>query len=329
MKVGTSIEQRRLAQVNKALEDQIELKEGNNLLRIIQGPQKTKTVFVPVIVEKDDKLEQSYAVFNFIESGGILDSLYALELGIRRDLGEEKPDCGFFAKVNWFYLAINLQNSELKVQPVKLPNSIKKELQKLETDLDIKDPEYLRNGLMWMFDTLVEKIIDPKKSKRYGTSYKASVYGVNKFMGIVPAQFLNCSSQEILEAIGEGDINKGMVEVFGEELVPAIESCDLDLEEELKPLSEAEILSKLMKFTINLSAVNPMNGSFKFPQTPDFKEGIEALGLKATEFSEVDEVVENKPKAIKGGFKFNRTKPEEESKGPKTPKPQNPKTPSG
>jgi hypothetical protein len=340
MKVGTSDSQRKAMQSTNVMEDMHELKEGPNLFRILQGPQKQIVVFVPVIVEDEQKKQKaSFVALNILESTGIVESLYNFELKTRIDLGEEKPDCGFKPQTNWIYLASNvLGKSDFKIKPLKAPTSVKKSIIKLETKLDLKDPECLENGLMWMYDINIEKTVEKGKPARFGTKYEATAYGDNQFRAKIPAEWLNLDFESIILQLGIAssddelpeDLNQiknnpelyatlmqsGREMVFPQELIDAIDECTIDLEEVIKPLSETEIIEKLVKYPINLSAITPSTGAYKFPQTPQFEQGLHELGLKTVHFSANGEVNEPRQAAqtpgVKSSVTFGKKKVEEQ-----------------
>jgi hypothetical protein len=289
-KVGSSQAQRDAASKNNVLDDQIELKEGPNILRFIQGPQLTKVLFLPTIKETTEggqtKIEPSFMVFNFRNSGGLLDSLFELEKSIRLDLGEtgKEVEYGMKPTFKWFYLAINLMDkADFRVKPVKVPKGVKDDITKLETEVDPMDNDFLMNGLYFMYDINVIKTVDPKiKNKRFGTKYETKIYGQNKFMQRVPAEWLKRDPGEIIQELGEN-------EIFTKEMIEALNECSIDLEtlEELKPLSEVEIKEKLMKNPINVlgrKMFNGQYGNFIFPQTEAFFQGIRDLGIQVVQY---------------------------------------------
>ena len=210
MKIGTSKEQRDSLRGNKFLDDQIELKEGSNLHRVIQGPQKIRTFFIPTVEEEDGVMKASWSAINYIDTGSIIDTLVSIEEDIREQMGQKVRrvkgqknqdliDCGFKPSLKFFYQALDMKNkADFRIRPVKYPKTVVDDIDKIETTLDPLDEQCLANGLMWMYDLLITKTIDPKKSKRFGTSYKASIYGNNQFQGIVPAKWLNEDAGEII-----------------------------------------------------------------------------------------------------------------------------------
>lgn len=311
MKIGTSEEQRQDLLGNQSvMEDKHELIEGNNLYRLIQGPRLQKAIFLPIIVESDNKeLKQSFAVFNFKDSGGILDSLYQSELAIRREMGEEKPDYVFKPTENWIYLGINLMDrTGLKVKPLKVPKKVKKAIVGLEVELDLKDPEYLMNGFYWMYDLNIAKSVDKAKGVRFGTDYNVAIYGNNPFQAKVPAEWMNAPASEIIKEIGQEKI-------FTPEVLAAIDECTIDLDEVLKPMSESEIQEKLYKFPLDFSAINKQTGRTRYPQSKTMIEVFNSLGIK---YSTLEEKPISSPVKtnVSGGLQFGK---KQEAPAPITP----------
>jgi hypothetical protein len=120
---------------------------------------------------------------------------------------------------------------------------------------------------------LIEKLIDPKKSKRYGTSYKTSIYGENKWKSRIPKDYLRLPANELIEKLG------GLENIFPPEYITAVNECDVNLEEVLTPMTDLQVKDMLQRHPINLLGRKANDNKLAFPQTPEFKEMIEALGL--------------------------------------------------
>lgn len=286
LKLGTSQAQREMLRGGASvLEDQHEIEKGDNLFRFIQGPQMIKTIFYPTVFEKEENgektLEPTYRALNFLDKTGIIESIQEAEAEARREIGDQDP-IGFSDKNNWFYLAIKLSDKVLKIKPLKVPKSIKDKITEFETKLDIKNPDYLMNGLFWMYDINVTKTLEPGKSPRYGTKYDAFIYGENPFRAKIPQEYLKADIGKILEKIG------GPEAVFYEEIIPLLENLEIDLEKELTPMKESEIKERLQKFPINILGRRSNDHSLIYPQGSQFKNLLRSLGLPYVEFDVID-----------------------------------------
>ncbi|HLD98246.1 MAG TPA: hypothetical protein VI815_02890 [Candidatus Nanoarchaeia archaeon] len=281
MTIGTTAQQREMNQEpENYLDDQIKLAEGNNLLRIVQGPFKIKTVFYPSIKETEENNEKFYAptliALNFLESGGVVDTLFSIESIIRSGLGD-KGEVGWKPQLRWWFFALNLQErGEKKVRAFKATKGIRDDIKSLEESLDPLDPTFLLNGPFFLYPILINKSVDPTKPKKFGTKYTVSVYD-NQWKSQIPADWLNATSEEIIDSLG-------VEKIFTEDEINAINSCEIDLDEIIKPMNELEIKEKLMKFPMNLKGLKVNSADFFYPQVPEFEEQIKTLGLPTVKF---------------------------------------------
>lgn len=281
--IGTSEQQRaNSAEAENPLEDQLKLQEGQNLVRIIQGPSKIKTLFYASIKEQEEDGKKffapTYVPINFLDNGGLVDSLYTIESTIRAELKEVKPNNAFRAKPNWWYFALDKKaRGDFRVQPFKIGKGLKDRFVEIEEERDPEDPEFLLNGPFYLYDIIIKKTIEPGKPKQYGTSYGAEVYN-NPYRSKIPADWLNASSEDIIAELG------GYEKLFSEKEMEAIEACDFNLDDIIKSMTVMEIKEKLMKYPINLSGLKPNSADFMFPQVPEFKILVEELGLPTVDY---------------------------------------------
>jgi len=315
--LGTSQTQRDLLEsASKIFEDVLELEKGSNIHRVIQGPQKTNTLFYPTIVEivegGEKIIKPTFKALNFLDVPPIVNSMVTAELTARKAIDNtEEP--GLRVQTRWWYLAINvLDKANIKVKPIRYPKSVKDDITKIETRLDAKDKDFLLDGHFFLYDLLIEKVIDPAKPKRYGTSYNTSVYGNNPWKQRIPANWLKANPSEIIESLG------GMEAVFPLELIDVIQSCDIVLEKVLQPMTEAQVMDALQKFPINLlGRKSTEGGGLAFPQNPDFEDMLKSMNLPIVHFDP-----ETKKTVVQGtgGVKLKKAEevkaPVEEVKAP-------------
>jgi hypothetical protein len=313
--IGTTQQQRKeLAAPERIFDDQITLKEGENLHRVIQGPQKTRTLFYPTIVEKEEDgetiLAHTYRALNFVETPPLIESLIEAENSVRTAMGQvttgkntkekQRVEVGFRPQLRFWYLAIDvLDNTDIKVKPVRYPKTVKDAINDLETQKDLESPDYLLNGMFYLYNIVIKKIIDPKiKLKQFATSYKCTLYGDNPFRGRVPVEFLKMDPGEVLEQLG------GMSAVFPEKFVRPIEENEINLSEVLKPHTESEIKEMFQKFPVNLLGRRANTHAFYFPQSDEFKEMIESLGLPVVQLDPTDETQKSTTTETTSGVKL-------------------------
>lgn len=309
--IGTSQTQRDLLEsASKIFEDTLELEKGSNIHRVIQGPQKTNTLFYPTIVETTEggekTIKPTFKALNFLDVPPIINSMVTAEITARKSI-ENTEEPGLRVQTRWWYLAINaLDKANIKVRPVRYPKGVKDDITKIETRLDAKEKDYLLDGHFFLYDLLIEKVIDPSKPKRYGTSYNTSVYGNNPWKQRIPASWLKANPSEIIESLG------GMEAVFPAEYIDAIQSCDIVLEKVLAPMTEAQVLDALQKFPINLlGRKSTEGGGLAFPQNPEFEDMLKSMNLPVVHFD-----TESKKTIVQGtgGVKLKKIEPVAEVK---------------
>ncbi|KKW10750.1 MAG: hypothetical protein UY48_C0031G0004 [Candidatus Gottesmanbacteria bacterium GW2011_GWB1_49_7] len=264
--------------VKKASRDgagRVKLREGENLLRVLFGPVVVNNVFWPSIQREEDGAEKSVIKSARVpDRGSIFHPLAALDRKIQRANGVEKPQSPFDVKSKWNYLVIPLDEEPLEVKVAQLTKTVFEGLVEAERARDRDDPTKLRYGLIWMWNAIITKDVDPGKSKRYGTDYRVSVDTKNPFAGQVPAEWLDTSFQELVD--GEFiDLH----DVFSDEMLKALEDAEFDLEAEGVPEDETTIMERLQSFPINIDAIDSQTEAPTFRYKDDFMQQLAEHGL--------------------------------------------------
>jgi hypothetical protein len=252
----------------------VRVNEGDNIHRVLFGPVRQSLIYYPTLVEDQEtgEMVQRMKILRRPKEGCPLDVLASLEKRIRSSRGEKFTKSSLDPSTKWLYLVINKESEDYpKVEIAEYPYTVYKELVELESATAIKDKSKLRHGLIFMWDAVITKSIDPSKSRQFGTSYSVQVDPDNKFSGKVPVSYLGINATELAEKM---DLKK----FFTEEEYISINESKLDLEEQAVPDSAEDMKQKLAEFPIYLGATNP-NGSYRFPSIEQFQTQLEKMGL--------------------------------------------------
>lgn len=302
----------------------IKLEDGpKNLIRIITGPKKTRTVFWRTKYKDPETGEikpSTKAVL--VNPDSVLDKLATVEYRIRTELGETEPRCVFKPVERYAYTAFNYNEIERVVKALDTPKRVSEQLINLQRKLT-KDSLHLLHGLIFMFPVVVDKQIDPKKRREQGVSYRVDpdlespLY--KRFTGKVPASWLRLSVPEINEKF----VDKWNT-IFEEDEIQAIESCPFDIfGEEFRSMTDDEVLTKFLKFPIDLDAVD-VYGRKYFTNPEVFMEKLKEYEIKFLDTKTPVAISQGSTKqsteAPKKEEKPQETKPQEEKKVETKPK---------
>ena len=242
--------------------DRIKLGEGENVHRVLFGPVVVHTVFWPS-QQRDDATGEIKTVTKsakVADRGSIFDGIAALDRKIQRATGVDKPRSQLDKNTKFNYLVIDVDKEPLKVGIAQYPKGVKDALVELEEKRDTDDATKLRYGLIWMYNVIITKDVDPNKERRYGTDYAVEPDPKNPWLGQVPADWLKADFDTIVEG-GYIDLK----EVFSEEMMAALEEAEIDLEAEGVPDSEEVIMERLQAFPIDLNATRFDKPAFARP----------------------------------------------------------------
>lgn len=259
MKIG---QLQRLKNLADRGSDRIKLSEGENLHRILFGPIVVSTVFWPSLQRDDDGEVKSVTKSAKVpDRGSLFDGIAALDRKIQRATGVDKPKSQLDKSTKFNYLVIDVDKEPMRVSIAQYPKTVKDALIEIEEKRDTDDGTKLRYGLIWMYNVIISKDVDPTKERRYGTDYSAEPDPKNPWLGQVPADWLKADFNTLVEE-GYIDLN----EVFSSEMLQALEEADIDLEAEGIPDSEEIILERLAAFPIDLNGESFGKPSFIRPE---------------------------------------------------------------
>ena len=252
----------------------VRLDEGENVHRILFGPVKVQSVYWPTLVEDPDTgtMIPRNKLIRRPAQGTVFDTLASLEKRVRAQMGESNPRSSLSPSNKWWYLVIDRNDPTASIQIAEYPYTVFKRLVELESQISTKNRDNLRHGLIFQYDVIITKKVDPTKPKFLGTSYEVDVDPENAYTGKVPAKLLGAKTED-LKAAGFDPQS-----CFSEEDWDMVESCDINLEEAAKPDTPESVIEKLKQFPLNLGATGP-DGSFRFPSKEKFMDQLQTMGL--------------------------------------------------
>jgi len=277
----------------------LKITEGENIHRVLFGPVKVDSIYYPTLItdRETGELKQIAKVIKRPPAGCTLDALASFEKRVRTAKGEKDPKSSLSPTSRWLYLVFH-KNGEnpLEIQVAQYPWTIFKGLKENEESRSTNDNTKLRHGLIFMYNVIITKTVDPNKPRRFGTSYKVEVDPENKYTGKVPASYLGKTVSQLS--------SKGfkLSNFFSDEEWEAIDNSKVDLRAFGIPNSEEEINAMLTEFPLFLGAKDE-NDNYKFTRLEEFAQQMDSLNI---EYLKVDA---NRPKELPGAGE----KPEEET----------------
>jgi len=242
--------------------DRVKLKEGENVHRVLFGPVVVNTTFWPSKQQQDDgELKEITRAVKVPDRGSIFEGIAALDRKIQRASGVERPKSQLDANTKYCYLVIDLNKEPLRVSIASYPKSVKDALIEIEEKRDTDDATCLRYGLVWMYNMIISKDVDPSQARQFGTEYTVEPDPKNPWLGQVPADWLKADFNQLVE-----DKMIDLTEVFTPEMLKAIEEAEIDLEAEGVPDPEEKILEQLAQYPIDLNATRFDKPAFPNPE---------------------------------------------------------------
>ncbi len=228
--------------------DRVKLKEGENVHRILFGPVVVHTVFWPSLQRSEDgEIKSVTKSAKVPDRGSIFEGIAALDRKIQRATGSERPKSQLDKSTKYNYLVIDIDKEPMRVSIAQYPKSVKDRLVEIEEKRDTENPTNLRYGLIWMYNVLITKDVDPNQQKQFGTDYSVEPDPKNPWLGQVPSDWLKTSFGKLVEGK-----YIDLEEVFSKDMYQALEDADIDLEGEGVPDSEEVIVERLQAFPIDL-----------------------------------------------------------------------------
>ena len=155
----------------------VRLEEGENVHRILFGPVKVQSVYWPTLVEDSDTgaMVPRNKLIRRPQQGTLFDTLASLEKRVRTQMGEANPRSSFSPSNKWWYLVIDRNDPSPTIQIAEYPYTVYKRLVELESQISTKNRENLRHGLIFQYDVIITKKVDPTRPRFLGTSYEVDV----------------------------------------------------------------------------------------------------------------------------------------------------------
>jgi len=239
----------------------ITLQEGPNLLRLVAGPVVRYTYWYPSFKANEEGIfkEQRHGIMCDPRNKSVISSLYAEEWNLMKEAGIENPEnvnCLISRDKKYVYLAFDLREDIPVMRPVYLPTSVHKRFDikknpsnNFITETYVDKPQFLRNGLLFMFDINVVKTIEKGKTARYGTGYTVDVYKRYAPDYSLPISLLQ-EDTNWLEVLKGVDESFGWETFFTPEQLEAIDACEQEPETAAVNKSNDEVVAELKSFPI-------------------------------------------------------------------------------
>ena len=244
-----------------------DLSEGKYPVRIVAGPVQVDTIFYPTLVASagGKLIPIKKMVTRDTSIGGILDEVAELDKSVQVTYGVDRPRSIFSPSSKWVYLAFDIKKDPDK--PIRLETnwSIYLKLSQLEEEIYFEedpdtgervneDSSKLMNGLIFMYNVIIEKIRNPKNPHpQFGWIYDVHVAKGNPFRGKVSISMLE-DDAEIPEDL--------LMSVFSDSQWQALKVLEQTfgslrnfIMRGYKTMTPQEVLKKLQDFPPNLSAI--------------------------------------------------------------------------
>lgn len=219
--------------------DRILLTVGEHIVHIIGGLVKTSVYYIPVVPkESPDSVRRVIPIHGDLP---FLDAIAAADEAVLRGKGL-KQSSALNKSVNFVTLAFEALSAVKVVKRLHMPPSVWRAIRTLQEKLSIVHPGNLLYGPVYAWTAIISHTKD--RVGYYGHRYSVGVYHA-PFLDQLPVSLLDQEPpREILEA------------VFTPEEIAAIDACQIDLNEEYKPSTEAEVLDLLQRYYVDLSATD-------------------------------------------------------------------------
>jgi len=146
---------------------------------------------------------------------------------------------------DYIYLGFKLDDEEQKIKPVRVTRTIHERIDSFCKEVYKEKPQYLRNGLLYMFDIRITKKVDPDKPKIHGTKYETDVYDRVFGKHTLPITILDDPNNwvEILKEAGVKDAS--WEKILTKDQLTAIDECGIELSSVNAPKTNDEVISEL------------------------------------------------------------------------------------
>lgn len=220
---------------------------GTYLHRVLGRPKEIHSIWIPTMMKNDDEMWIKARRQQIRPIGDcIIDEIVKLDLAVqRRDKQIENPKSCLGATIRWWFLIFNRDNEVPGAPEVVIgmyPQTVYRRLLELEQMTDARHPEFLRYGLIPMWDAIIEHKFDQKKKGPAWTkhSYTAEV-GTFDWNGKVSIS----ERGAVMSA-------ERVQEIFEEEELEAMRVCDIDIDTEARAKADPEFIEWFKENPLNI-----------------------------------------------------------------------------
>ena len=272
---------------------------GSYIVRLIAGPFKRETIFVPTVGTEEGETVESFVSFIRDPDGCILDMVAAGDERIRRKYGEKEPRSALRGNVKYvwvgFYIKGPVEGASTKeLRLINIPYKANKRIQELDKAVDDEDSSLLANGRIFCYNLKISRILDPK---RKGPEYMRTEYSVDP----VPKSVAKSAGKIPISALElDPDVDEdyeALMSLFQEYLpeegftiTQAWDSGDLedydslDVDAYCKVSTDEDIVKRLQENPINLLAFRDAGKpTFPVEHLLEFRDAVNATGIESIE----------------------------------------------
>lgn len=282
MKLGQTADLIQKADMSK-FSDRVEIKEGINTHRVLNGPFLMRSVYWPTLVMEQGQQAQRMRSVLIPKAGSeLLRSIADNEKEFRRMMGESDPRSQFTPTNSYMYLIFNRDEVVQEDEPIKVrvaayKQTVYNRLKEIQAEISTVDNTKLKNGLIFMYDVQIKKTVGDRARARFTTKYTVDVDSENnQAQGHMPVVLLDMTFKEVMKVLEKNEI---LDQIFTKAELEAIEKCEIDLLGETKANTEEEIIHKLKDNPIFLGAKDNNTGTFLFPQNEQFMTFLKSKEL--------------------------------------------------
>ena len=231
--------------------DTIKIEEGDNTLRFVLGPAVKFNYWYPSFKENEDGIfeKRNRGVKSNPESKSILHEIYASEWNKLKSLGIEKKDANFLItrSKEYLYLAFDLKDELAVLRPIRIPYSVHQRIDQFIKETYTDAPQFLKNGLLFMFDVKITKTINKNiKERKFATKYTTDVYETYAPKKTLPVTLLTNQANWLNIVLEQNEgLNIGWETFFSEQQLAAIDNSEQDPETMYPYKTNQEVIEEL------------------------------------------------------------------------------------
>lgn len=239
---------------------------GKVKVRLLAGPFIRKLVWYPTIARSNDTGLMEFSGRTFITDPNSVTHFFSplakAEKLLLKEAGRDNDSPKLNPHKTFLYVGIVRGQEKLQYSVIELKYTTQDALEKLEKAESQSQPGKLKWGPYFLYDLIIRKEVDPKKSKKAGTTYHLSIADEEfLFTNGIANQIPIGTSRPEVQAKYRELIDKSFYPVDNEFSKTADGGNEAFLakvaeaEKVRTPNTDAEILQLLEQFPLNLFAV--------------------------------------------------------------------------